>query len=764
MSPDWAETLSVDVTDNATLLECDPSTRELYRLWIVSERVRDYAAGGGFNGIMLPANQGAFAWYDSAIYSPQLANSAFQLRQLPTLLSLLEPSELQLHVLFKPEMLLPVIERAMETEDGLLAKVTLDDTQEDSAASNDTPAPRAATRTRYNPLHPLVRQAIGELVRELNEQCASIPGFAGLVIECEGSSHLQPANVATDAGSVMLFAQGNHGPSDPSELREWMRQQGQPRLEAWVSSELQSAYQQVGQSASPVPAKLLTSVVSEPMGTGDPQATPTEQTESTPPPSVPTATRTQSPLENQYVRLYAFGPVGVLSKQSTLPQQIASGSGPISAILLSDDRGKNAVAVVRQQWTHELSRLIDRTDPRLVIVDHQLVANHLSDDLANTLQAFCALPNQRMQESQPVDSASHTVHVRSGSLNGQAYVSMINVVPWDCDVDVEMSTPTKWQVIGRAETSSERSLVQSTSGTRARITVPSGQLVVVRSVEPSANSLRSWTTRVSGGPEAIESIKHKVTQIVERVGILSDLKSAPGLLNGGFEQTGGMGVIGWLHAQHPPGCVQVDDKEFSEGTRSVMLTTSTQATTRTWLVSETIPMPDSGRLAVSLACRAEIKADEPPHQVRVSIEAIRQGEPIRFGRDLQVPRDGKWIQREVVLEVDELDSSSITSLRLTIDSLSAGRVWIDDVQLHDFFTTSQERSDLQTQVFLAVQGLQRGNLLPSGKLLQNHWARHLLTLGPNDQTQSVIETVPVPSDPPGVAERIRNWLPQPLRF
>jgi hypothetical protein len=84
--------------------------------------------------------------------------------------------------------------------------------------------------------------------------------------------------------------------------------------------------------------------------------------------------------------------------------------------------------------------------------------------------------------------------------------------------------------------------------------------------------------------------------------------------------------------------------------------------------------------------------------------------------------------------------------------------------LHDFFTTSQERSDLQTQVFLAVQGLQRGNLLPSGKLLQNHWARHLLTLGPNDQTQSVIETVPVPSDPPGVAERIRNWLPQPLRF
>ena len=66
----------------------------------------------------------------------------------------------------------------------------------------------------------------------------------------------------------------------------------------------------------------------------------------------------------------------------------------------------------------------------------------------------------------------------------------------------------------------------------------------------------------------------------------------------------------------------------------------------------------------------------------MSIEATRQGDPIRFARDVQAPCNGQWSDREVILEIDDVDPSSIESLRLTIDSLSGGRVWIDDVRLH----------------------------------------------------------------------------------
>ena len=299
---------------------------------------------------------------------------------------------------------------------------------------------------------------------------------------------------------------------------------------------------------------------------------------------------------------------------------------------------------------------------------------------------------------------------------------MISVVPWNTDVDLEMTVPTQWQVIGRGETNLIDEPTQSSGGIRTRVTVPTGQMVVLRSKEQSNTAIRSWTTRVSGGPEAIESIKQKVTLIVERIGVLGDFSRYPSLTNGGFEQSGGMGLVGWLHAQHPPGCVQLDDQEFAEGSHSVLLTTITPAVARTWLVSETIEPPQSGRLAVSLACRAEVKSDDAPHLLRISIEATRQGDPIRFSRDLEVPSNGQWTQRDVILEADEIDTTAIESLRLTIDSLSGGRVWIDDVQLHDRFPIEKERAELQSQAFLAVQGLQRGNLLPSGRLLQNHWA------------------------------------------
>ncbi len=432
---------------------------------------------------------------------------------------------------------------------------------------------------------------------------------------------------------------------------------------------------------------------------------------------------------------------------------------------------EDIIQVVRDVDPHDYfkSRLIGRTDPNLLILDSSLVQTRLDEQVAATLGSFGAFPPDGLHESAPIDSASRTVRLRSGTIDGHLYVSMVSVVPWDCDVDLELTTPTEWEVIGRNRGETTDRLVQSSRGARSRVLVPAGEVVLVRSKEPSDDAIRSWTTRVSGGTETTESIKQKVTLILERIGILSDFTRYDELNNGGFEEAGDVGLVGWLHAQHPPGCVRVDEEESVEGSRSVLLTTATPTVRRTWLVSETIAPPPSGRLAVSLAYRAEAGADDATHLLRVSIEATRQGDPIRFARDVQAPCNGQWSDREVILEVDEVDPSSIQSLRLTIDSLSGGRVWIDDVQLHDRFPTASERADLERQAFLALQGLQRGNLLPSGRLLQNHWARHLLTLEPTEQAKKVIEEVSEPgrgpeSEEPGVAERIRSWLPVPLRF
>ena len=105
------------------------------------------------------------------------------------------------------------------------------------------------------------------------------------------------------------------------------------------------------------------------------------------------------------------------------------------------------------------------------------------------------------------------------------------------------------------------------------------------------------------------------------------------------------------------------------------------------------------------------------------------------------------------------------SLRLTIDSLTVGRVWIDDIELHDWFPTSMERGVLQGDAFLAVQGLQRGNITPAARLLQNYWAQYLINQKLPPQVAPVAQAAEEQSeDAPGMADRIKSWLPRPLRF
>jgi hypothetical protein len=295
--------------------------------------------------------------------------------------------------------------------------------------------------------------------------------------------------------------------------------------------------------------------------------------------------------------------------------------------------------------------------------------------------------------------------------------------------------------------------------------------VALKSTSPAPGAaIKSWESHVAGGQPALDTIKKDVSAIVSRLGMLSDWSVYPALSNGGFEQSGGVGLVGWLHAQHPPDSVIVDSKESVEGSRSVLLTTDDRFASRTWLVSETFAPPESGRLAVSLACRGELSSSgsDNVHRLRVSIEGTQGGQPLREFAEFDVPRDGKWQARAVVLQLDSIERSAVQTLRLTIDSLSPGRVWIDDVRLHDWFPLDKERGELQSQAFLSVQGLQRGNLTPSARLLQNHWAKSLLTELASREPPAVIDSSPTrdktDDEVPGVAQRIRDWLPRPLRF
>lgn len=760
---DWVKQWSADRAEALDQNRCTEATLSLYRLWIAADRVQDYAKASGFNSIVIPANHDAFSWYRSDFFQPREDPQNSRLHYLETLLQLLQSSSLKVYVRFKPNMLLTKLEKAIEDRQSNLIELTRTQTTSERAASRLLGsslllgADHSDSRTQYNPLHPDVQNELGCLVKELNERCVLYPEFAGVLVECEGDSHLSPTkNADKDAGSLLLYGKISGESETITEIQNRIRQQDTEAFEAWQRTQLHQAYQQVGKNNVVGTLRMLISD-SNPMENLDRDVNEVARR------SFKREDSAKSdPVE--FVGSFRYGPANVLARKASLQKQLISAPATRSAILFGEQRQQASAMRYRVQTMRDLSRLIDCTDSHFLIIESGLCAGCVDTGMNEVIHSYGELPRQPLAESNPIDTASHTVRLRVGQDNQQLYLSMASVVPWDSNVDVEMAEPTEWEILGKPDSKLSPDDDVLTVGTRTRVKVPAGSLVVMRARSQSNTKIRSWSTSVCEGPQVIESIKQKVKLIVERIGILSEFKPYDRLTNGGFEQSGGMGLVGWLHAQHPPGCVRIDEGEFLEGSHSVVLTTKTPSVARTWLVSETIEPPASGRLAVSLACRAQAGNDDSHHRLRISIEATRQGEPVRFSHDLEIARNGQWNEREVILEADEIDTSSIKALRLTIDSLSAGRIWIDDVQLHDDFPTAQERADLQSQAFLAVQGLQRGNLLPVGKLLQNHWSRELLTISVNEQPKSVVETVDKPVESPGVAERIRSWLPRPLRF
>ena len=160
---DWTERLTADVSRRTNLAGCAPPTVALNRLWVAAERLQDQARGCGCNGVVIPANSGARAWYESLLYqSPH--DAASRHRHLETLLRLLESSQLRVFVGLKPNMLLTNIEQTIHNQEGQLVVLTRSESISDAPSAGATAAGATAvgvTSRRQSVLRqPVLQQSI----------------------------------------------------------------------------------------------------------------------------------------------------------------------------------------------------------------------------------------------------------------------------------------------------------------------------------------------------------------------------------------------------------------------------------------------------------------------------------------------------------------------------------------------------------------------------------------------------------------------------
>jgi hypothetical protein len=275
---------------------------------------------------------------------------------------------------------------------------------------------------------------------------------------------------------------------------------------------------------------------------------------------------------------------------------------------------------------------------------------------------------------------------------------------------------------------------------------------------------RVVATRVSFEPGLQERLQLRLADLEKRRSSLEMAVPLAVLDNPHFElpELGGM-VAGWELLEPQRGTLALVAGKPSTGSRGARFASANGLAT---LRSNPFQPPATGRISIAVWVRNPGDAPQPP--LRIALEGVENDrEYYRFaavGRgDGAMPLSTEWSQ--FVLQVDDLPTQGIESLRVRLDLLGPGSVDLDDVRVFDLAFDESQRVQLSKLLAVAEQRLAAGD--PGGCLIQldGYWPGFLTAFVSNSgQAVAVHSGAAAGSDPKaapptraGVMDRMRRW-------
>jgi hypothetical protein len=263
------------------------------------------------------------------------------------------------------------------------------------------------------------------------------------------------------------------------------------------------------------------------------------------------------------------------------------------------------------------------------------------------------------------------------------------------------------------------------------------------------------------------------------------------LANASFEESTASGAPAhWIHAQEATMSVEVDRAASGDGSGALHLVNRGAAPL--WVRSSPIAVPASGRIQVTAKVRIADNAPQP--QLRLAIEGRQDGQVYyqraNFGakeRDEEPLAPLSSSPTTCSIARLNLPATGLTDLRVGIDLMSAGEVWIDDVRLVDLWLEEIEYNELLKTISTARLQLEGGRLNECRSLVQGYWPSFLcqhvkLQSGvepatpaatsasasvPTRKTGFLPPAITVPKSTPRAArsaERSRSWWPSWMKW
>ncbi len=393
----------------------------------------------------------------------------------------------------------------------------------------------------------------------------------------------------------------------------------------------------------------------------------------------------------------------------------------------------------RQWFIHSLATL----DCQEVFTGGWLGAIGQNEPMADIIDVFRQLPAKRFATVHPARVAGPTppLTVRQLQHGGRTYVYAINDTPWPVTASLDLAGVGNGalEVLGQQPAGATLPPIyaQGTQSTRTWSVSLAPWDMTAAVLDSSAAKVVDWKADVSR--EALAELRAEVDNLRSRANRLRDPRPLTVLTNPDFESPITDGVLpGWEYSRGADISVQVDSRQSRGGRNSLHIRSDGPVT---WVRSNPFQAPSTGRLSVWIWLKIEDEDAQPPLQLaiegRLDGEAYyrpaRVGASDRRGGPIPPALSNDWAP--YLVRIDHLPTSGLTDLRVAVDLMGKGEVWVDDVQVFDLWFDKTERSELLKTVALASLQLGKGDVTQCGRMLGGFWPQFLREHVPLEDVQ-----------------------------
>jgi len=385
----------------------------------------------------------------------------------------------------------------------------------------------------------------------------------------------------------------------------------------------------------------------------------------------------------------------------------------------------------RQRFVHSLAVL----DSQSMFDGGWMVVSGQQESLTGLVDVYRRLPADRFETvpSQSATVETQPVVVRRLTRDGRTYLYVVNDSPWSVSVTLDLEARQSFNLSGLGN----RELpppVPRGGGSSWTVSLRPYDLIAAALNAPDVK-VSDW--RVEVGRQVFVDLREAINDIRTRANSLRNPKSLDVLANPDFElPRQGALLPGWTFANGNGISVEVDsnhDHTFignQNGRRGHCLRIRSSGPAA-WVRSNPFPAPKTGRLSVWMWLQIDNPAKQPP--LRLGIEGRLNNEVYyRYaevgannGRANPPPPllAAKWAP--YLARVDDVPTAGLTDLRVAVDLMGNGEVWVDDIQVFDLWFDKTERNELTKKFALADLKLGKGEVIECERILRSYWAEFL---------------------------------------